>query len=54
MAKQKKNEKKEDQKQTIEELRKRGIELSDEDQISGGFPDYPIPPTVDDPEKDKE
>ena len=41
-------------KQTLEELKKKGIELSDEDQISGGFPDYPVPPTTDDPEEDKE
>lgn len=40
-------------KQTLEELRKKGIELDEEDQISGGFPDYPVPPTGDDPEEDK-
>ena len=56
MAKKKKtpNPKEQTRQQTLEELKKRGIELNDEDQISGGFPDYPVPPTIDDPEEDKE
>ena len=56
MAKKKKTSdpKEQTRKQTLEELRKKGIELSDEDQISGGFPDYPVPPTGDDPDEDKE
>lgn len=41
-------------KQTLDELRKKGIELDDEDQISGGFADYPVPPTIVDPEEDQE
>nr|WKN34018.1 hypothetical protein K4G66_16685 [Tunicatimonas sp. TK19036] len=38
-------------KLTLEELKKKGIELENEDQVSGGFPDYPVPPTGDDPDK---
>ena len=55
MAKNKKtpDSKEKARKQILEELRKKGIELSDEDQISGGFPDYPVPPTEDDSEEDK-
>ena len=41
-------------RQTLDELRKKGIELDDEDQISGGFADYPVPPTIVDPEEDQE
>ena len=55
MAKNKKtpDSKEKARKQTLEELRKKGIELSEEEQISGGFADYPVPPTADDPEEDK-